>query len=171
MSRFDPLQDVLRAFWESHTQLIVPSNPDQVVAQGAAIYSHLKRINPQFVIVEPTADVFYVKIENGFDILYDQNNTSNSFYKATTAQESRYLELHIFTGDGFTPPQTIRDVLHTLVPQGNLIIDMESIQPVGTTVYIQLYFSNTDTSKVPFVRVALNQPTDTISDTPLRTHQ
>lgn len=171
MSRFDPLQDALRSFWGSHTQLIVPTNPDQVVAQGAAVYSHLKRIKPQFAIIEPTADVFYVKIEHGFDILYNQHNTIDTAYKATTTQESRYLELHIFTGDGFTPPQTIRDVLHTLVPQGNLIIDMESIQPVGTAVYIQLYFRNTDTSKVPFVKVALNQPTDTISDTPLRTHQ
>jgi molecular chaperone DnaK (HSP70) len=171
MSRFDPLQDALRSFWGSHTQLMVPSNPDQVVAQGAAIYSHLKRVKPQFAIIEPTADVFYVKIEHGFDILYNQSNASDSIYKATTAQESRYLELHIFTGDGFTPPQTIRNVLHTLVPQGNLVIDMGSSQPVGTTVYIQLYFRSTDTSKVPFVKVSLNQMTNIISDTPLRTNQ
>ena len=171
MSRFEPIQEALKAFWGTHTQVVVPINADQVVAQGAAVYSHLKRINPQFAIHEPTADVFYVKVEHGFDVLYSKAHTNSLPFKAVTTQESRYLELHIFTGDGFVAPQTIRDVLHTFVPQGNLIIDMGSIRPIDTSVFIQLYFRTTDTSKVPYVRVAINHPQQTISDTPLRTHQ
>lgn len=171
MARFEPVKDALKAFWGANTTVFVPINPDQVVAQGAAIYSYLKQINPAFTLYEPTADVFYVKVEHDFDVLYNPSLPNDIPYIATTTQTSRYLELHIFTGDAITAPQTMRHVLHTFVPQGSLVIDMGTEQPRNTAVHIQLYFRSTDTSKVPYVRVAINHVDNVLSDTPLHMHQ
>jgi molecular chaperone DnaK (HSP70) len=164
MTRFTPLITTLTTYWGSNTKIITSQNPDQAVALGAAVYSALKQKNPGFTIPEPVADVYYVKIANGFDVLYNSRTAKQSVYHAQTTHESQTLELHIFTGDPALDEHNLASIYPTLMPKGDLIIDMQYARPIGTKVFIELYFRDADSTKEPYIRVAIDQPDAFISD-------
>jgi molecular chaperone DnaK (HSP70) len=163
MTRFDPVNKRLRTYWNDEDRYLRPLNPDSYVALGAAVYSALKAHSPGYVINEPTADVYYIKTQPGYAVLYDHRETENAGYHARTTTQSRLLQLHVFTGDRLLNGSTLDAIYHTLVPQGSLIIDMMTEQPKDTEVHVRLLFREGDTSKVPFVEVALGATNQIIS--------
>jgi len=150
MMRFLPLQQAIKAFWGREKGVLIYGKPDQAVAQGAAVYSHLKSQHPDFVLHEPSSDAYYVRRENGFGLLLGRghNDISKPQQYKLNGKGSE-LELRIFAGDQPPVNGDLTQIYPTLLYQGRFRVPLGKIYPDGTKVWLQMSYPVDSEHKMP----------------------
>ncbi len=166
MARSIPLMKALRQYWGDDKSVLTFSPADQAIAYGAAVYSYLKQHEPQFTIREPAADAYYVRVQEGFDLLLGRKHDAvgeRRMYKLSS--EGDEIMLRIFAGDEPAAQNTpLSTIYHTLVYQGGAVVKLPERKPPGTPVYIQMSYSPSDYSKLPRVRVWIDDNAEPVLD-------
>jgi molecular chaperone DnaK len=154
MGRFLPLQEALKSYWKYDSNFMIHPSPDHAVVLGAAVYSHLKATYPDFEIEEPSADAYYVRRARGFGLLLGRGHRQHGEKREyELAADGDRLRLQIFAGDSPPTNETIESIYPTLVYQGGTVIPLGKIYPRGTKVWIQMYYHDNDSSKVPYLDI------------------
>ncbi|MBN1922804.1 MAG: Hsp70 family protein [Anaerolineae bacterium] len=162
MARLIPIQQALQSYWGEGTSFLAFPVPDEAIAQGAAVYSHLKVMNSNFCIDEPAADAYYVCLNSGFDLLLDRKErvSQSRTYNLTTRSDRLLLQL--FAGDDPPAREDLDTIYHTLVYQGGAPIPLGKEYEAGTPVRIQV--ERRGDTKVPVVRLQVGDSAETTID-------
>ena len=147
----------LKGFWEND-KVWLYQPPDHAVVTGAAIYSFLRRRYPDFVLKEDPADAYYVRKENGFELILPANAQEGEQREFSLPIETDRIILPFFAGEQPEPGQSIESVYPTLIHQGGTTIDLNRTCPAKTPVWVQMRYvsdrpGEQDHSKVPWVYV------------------
>ncbi|XWX05461.1 Hsp70 family protein [Aggregatilineales bacterium SYSU G02658] len=154
MARFIPLQNALKKYWQRDETFLIHPSPDEAVAQGAAVYSHLKAQRKDFTIDEPSADAYYVRRSNGFGLLLGRgSHTTGEKREFKLQSEGERLRLQIFAGEPPPTTEKIENIYPSLVYQGGALIPLKKVYPRGTKVWIQMRYRMDDNSKVPQIDI------------------
>jgi len=162
MARLLPLQKALSRYWGRDAAFLRFPVPEAAVAQGAAVYSHLKSARQGFKIDEPAADAYYIRLTKEFDLLLRRNQRKGGRHRYFLPNKSSELLLQIFAGadppDDADPPAdtALRSIYHTLVYQGGTAIPLNGVYEAKIPVTIEM--ERRYDTKVPIVRVWVGEP-------------
>jgi molecular chaperone DnaK (HSP70) len=148
--------EVLKDFW-GNDRVWVYEPPDHAVVSGAAIYSLLRRRYPEFSLVEPAADTYYVRLKNRFDPILPAAEKEGKVKEYEIPVDSDKIILQIFAGEAQEPGKPPETVYPTLIHQGGTTIDLKKVYKKGTPVWVQMRYvgdqDDQDHSKIPWVYV------------------
>jgi len=156
MARLPLVEETLREFWgNDRVWVFIP--PDHAVVTGAAIYSYLRRRYPGYILDEPAADAYYVRLKERFDLILPAREKEGEQKCYELANEADYLPLQIFAGEDAPQGRVTDEVLPTLIHQGGTSIHFDKTYPKGTPIWVQMSYEGDegeqDRSKVPWVSV------------------
>lgn len=148
MSRFSPLMNTIQKHWPGkllHEYTIA----DQLVAQGAAIYSTLKNLY-NFRVAEPAGDAYYIKLGQGFMKILGRHDIDQAQKRTFfTTSDARYLNLFFFAGEESSGDEATAEILPTLLYQGGGRIDLGKEYPQKTAVEVQMCYVGKGGNKTP----------------------
>lgn len=157
-ARLPLIPECLRDFW-GNERVWVFQPPDHAVVTGAAIYSYLRRRSPGFVLDEPAADAYYVRLKEKFDLILPTNAKDKKGEKKRYEldSEASRLLLQIFAGEEAEAGEPIESIYPSLIHQGGTTINLGQTYPAGTPVWVQMRYAGEpgtdDHSKVPWIYV------------------
>lgn len=157
MGRLPLVTETLNAYWEND-RVWVFQPPDHAVVAGAAIYSYLRRRYPGFVLEEPAADAYYVRLKEKFDLILPAKDKEGEQREYKLPTDADRIILQIFAGEEPEGEQAIETIYPTLIHQGGTTIDLRRQYPKDTPVWVQMRYvgddsSKQDHSKVPWIYV------------------
>jgi len=157
MARLQLVVDTVREFWGNREKVWVFAPPDHAVVTGAAVYSYLRRRYPGYILEEPAADAYYVRLKDRFDLILPAREKDGGRKRYELANDADYLPLQIFAGEDSPGGSITDEVLVTLIHQGGTTIPLGRTYKKGTPVWVQMSYSGEsgeeDHSKVPWVSV------------------
>jgi len=157
MGRLPLVTETVKAYWENDRAWVFQP-PDHAVVTGAAIYSYLRRRHPGFVLEEPAADAYYVRLKEKFDLILPARTKEGEQREYKLPTDADRIILQIFAGEEPEGEQAIETIYPTLIHQGGTTIDLKQQYPKDTPVWVQMRYvgddsSKQDHSKVPWICV------------------
>ncbi len=157
-ARLPLVTESLRAFW-GNERVWIFQPPDHAVVTGASIYSYLRRLYPGFVLNEPAADAYYVRLKEKFDLILPAKakEKGGELKRYELPANTDRLLLQIFAGEEAEPGMSAETIYPTLIHQGGTTIDLRREYEKGTPVWVQMRYvgesGEQDHTKVPWVSV------------------
>jgi len=102
MGRLPLVEETLREYWGAEDKIWLYNPADHAVVTGAALYSLLRRRYPGFSLREPAADAYYVRKEDGFDLILPSKLPEGGKGEVKSyklSQDSDRLLLQLFAGE------------------------------------------------------------------------
>ena len=157
MGRLPLVRETLEALW-GNDRIWVFEPPDHAVVTGAAIYSYLRRQYPEFVLKEPAADAYYVRLKDRFDLILPAREKEGEQREYRLATDTDRIILQVFAGEEPEPRQPIETIYPTLIHQGGTTIELNESHPKDTPVWVQMCYvgdeaDTLDHLKVPWIHV------------------
>jgi len=157
MGRLPLVTETIKAYWENDRVWIFEP-PDHAVVTGAAIYSYLRCLYPGFVLEEPAADAYYVRLKEKFDLILPARAKEGEQREYKLPTDADRIILQIFAGEEPEGGQAIETIYPTLIHQGGTTIDLKRQYPKDTPVWVQMRYVGDDSgkqdhSKVPWIYV------------------
>ena len=156
MARLPLVAETVREFW-GNDRVWVYTPPDHAVVTGAAIYSYLRRRYPGYILEEPAADAYYVRLKDRFDLILPSRDKLGEKKRYELAGDADHIRLQIFAGEDAPGGKVNDEVLSTLIHQGGTTVSLGKVHKKGTPVWIQMSYAgeegSEDHSKVPWVYI------------------
>lgn len=157
MGRLSLVTETVKTYW-GNDRAWVFDPPDHAVVTGAAIYSYLRRRHPGFILEEPAADGYYVRLKEKFDLILPTKAKEGEQREYKLPTDADRIILQIFAGEEPEEGQAIETIYPTLIHQGGTTIDLKQEYPKNTPVWVQMRYvgddsSKQDHSKVPWIYV------------------
>lgn len=157
MGRLPLVTETVKAYWENDRVWIFEP-PDHAVVTGAAIYSYLRRRYPDFVLEEPAADAYYVRLKEKFDLILPTRAKEGEQREYKLPTDADRIILQIFAGEEPESGRSVESIYPTLIHQGGTTIDLKQGYPKDTPVWVQMRYVGDDSgkqdhSKVPWIYV------------------
>jgi hypothetical protein len=151
------VKETLERFWDKEGAVWVFQPPDHAVVTGAAIYSYLRRRYPGYILSEPAADAYYVRLKDRFDLILPARQKEGDQKRYELVNDADFLRLEIFAGEEPQPGETQEDIWPTLIHQGGAKITFDRTYQKGTPVWVQMSYAGEsgeqERLKVPWVSV------------------
>jgi len=157
-ARLPLVPETLRACW-GNERVWIFNPPDHAVVKGAAIYSYLRRLYPGFVLSEPAADAYYVRLKKKFDLILPARakEKGGELKRYELPADADRILLQIFAGEEPERGMPIESIYPTLIHQGGTTIALGKKYKKGTHVWVQMRYvgesGEEDHTKVPWVYV------------------
>jgi molecular chaperone DnaK (HSP70) len=156
MARLPLVAETVREFW-GNDRVWVYEPSDHAVVTGAAIYSYLRRRHPGYILDEPAADAYYVRLKDRFDLILPAREKLGERKRYELDGDADHIRLQIFAGEDAPGGQVNDEVLPTLIHQGGTTVALGKVYKRGTPVWIQMSYAgeagSEDHSKVPWVHI------------------